>query len=224
MPRQKRRSQTEMLMEEVSEMKKRDSETEEEHESRNTQPQRAKEENKESEERKRTFSDRQKSLEEKKAQQLKEEAERNKIEEERRIKREAKRKEKKDREKRESQQFQNIEEEASRNDVSYYGPNFSVHPALTTSPNLLPSRTSNLSVISDKSSMKPSSIMKPDYDVFSEGMTPERIIGATDELGELCFLVKWKDTDEADFVPAKKAKLHCPQLVIRFYEGIIAWK
>ncbi|XP_014771398.1 heterochromatin protein 1 [Octopus bimaculoides] len=221
MPRQKRRSQAEMLMEEVSVLMRRDSETEEEHENRIAQYQRSKEDNKETEERKRTFSDRQKSLEEKKAQQLKEEAERNKVEEERRIKREAKRKEKKDRERRESMQFQKIEEQ--RNEVSYYGPNFSVHPALT-SPNLHPSRTSNLSVLSDKASMKPSPIMKPDYDVFSEGMTPERIIGATDELGELCFLVKWKDTDEADFVPAKKAKLHCPQLVIRFYEGIIAWK
>lgn len=69
-------------------------------------------------------------MEEKKAQQLKEEAERNKIEEERRIKREAKRKEKKDRERRESMQFQKIEEQ--RNEVSYYGPNFSVHPALTS--------------------------------------------------------------------------------------------
>ncbi|CAI9729124.1 Hypothetical predicted protein [Octopus vulgaris] len=180
MPRQKRRSQAEMLMEEVSVLMRRDSETEEEHENRIAQYQRSKEDNKETEERKRTFSDRQKSLEEKKAQQLKEEAERNKIEEERRIKREAKRKEKKDRERRESMQFQKIEEQ--RNEVSYYGPNFSVHPALT-SPNIHPSRTSNLSVLSDKSSMKPSPIMKPDYDVFSEGMTPERIIGATDELG-----------------------------------------
>lgn len=159
--------------------------------------------------RKRTFSDRQKVLEEKKMQQQKEEAERMRVEEEKRMKRDAKRREKKEREKREAMRVQR-NEEPNRNEVSsggYYGQNYSVHPALT-----------------NKNPTKPSTVIMPEYDAFSEGMTPECIIGATDELGELCFFVKWKGTDDADFVPAKKAKIHCPQLVIRYYENIISWK
>lgn len=85
------------------------------------------------EERKRSFSDRQKILEEKKIQQQREEAERTRIEEEKRIKKDAKRRERKERERRESMRIQKLEEQNKNDYVSYYGPNFSVHPALTTS-------------------------------------------------------------------------------------------
>merc|ERR1712129_374055 len=58
---------------------------------------------------------------------------------------------------------------------------------------------------------------------FSRGLAAEKIIGIRKEPEKIFFLIKWKGTEETDFVNAKEAKLKIPQVVIEFYEEKLNW-
>lgn len=53
---------------------------------------------------------------------------------------------------------------------------------------------------------------------FERPLESEGITGAKDSRGDLMFLMKWKDTWEADLVIAKEASTKCPQIMIAFCE------
>ncbi|RNA15108.1 chromobox -like protein [Brachionus plicatilis] len=54
--------------------------------------------------------------------------------------------------------------------------------------------------------------------LLSKNLKPEKILGVTDEPGELTFLIKWKNQPEPDLVPSRVANKYYSKYVIKFYE------
>lgn len=52
---------------------------------------------------------------------------------------------------------------------------------------------------------------------------PEKIIGSLILNGCLMILLKWKNVEEPDLIPAKEINVKWPQLIIRFYEKHLSW-
>ena len=53
---------------------------------------------------------------------------------------------------------------------------------------------------------------------FERNLKAERILGVTKSSDGIMFLIKWKDSNEADLVSSKEANVNCPEVVIKFYE------
>ena len=59
---------------------------------------------------------------------------------------------------------------------------------------------------------------------FERNLKAERILGVTKSSDGIMFLIKWKDSNEADLVSSKEANVNCPEAVIKFYEENIYLK
>lgn len=58
---------------------------------------------------------------------------------------------------------------------------------------------------------------------FMSGKEPEVILGVTNAIGPLVFLMKWKGIDEANLIEAAVANKLYPQTVIEYYEKRFMW-
>jgi chromobox protein 1 len=58
---------------------------------------------------------------------------------------------------------------------------------------------------------------------FGRGLEPDSILGATEVLNKIMFLVKWKGCEEKDLISVEEAKQKCPLTVIEYYQSLIGW-
>jgi len=59
---------------------------------------------------------------------------------------------------------------------------------------------------------------------FDKGFTAEEIIGATEDNGQVLFLIKWKEAmQDYELIPSKTVNQKIPQMVIAFYEARLTW-
>lgn len=78
-------------------------------------------------------------------------------------------------------------------------------------------------VQSAQSGMTSNVLPIPEHNGFERGFEAEKILGATDANGELFFLLKFKEADQAEMVPATVANVKIPHMVIKFYEERLSW-
>jgi hypothetical protein len=58
---------------------------------------------------------------------------------------------------------------------------------------------------------------------FKKGWEPLEVLGATEDNGQILFLIKWKH-GHSSLVYATEANKLIPQMVIKFYESKLAWE
>ena len=59
---------------------------------------------------------------------------------------------------------------------------------------------------------------------FDKQYKVDSILGASESLGELSFLIKWKELVDPEIIPARIANVKCPAEVIKFYEQRLIWE
>lgn len=58
---------------------------------------------------------------------------------------------------------------------------------------------------------------------FDRLLGPEKIIDLAMKSNKKMLLIKWKNVDDAEWVPSSEAKVNCPNMVLEFYEANIDW-
>ena len=58
---------------------------------------------------------------------------------------------------------------------------------------------------------------------FDRSFLVDSILGAKSDDGKHLLLVKWKEVDFTEWVPAEDADSCCPRMVINFYEKHVKW-